>query len=51
MVSEWQIETILRNNSIVTDGLLIILEENKFPMVCKEICSILKKKQAEEVKP
>lgn len=35
--SEWQIETILRNNSIVVSGHNLIIEENKFLNICKEI--------------
>lgn len=44
-IGEWQIETILRNNSVVEKGHLLVLREDKFTSVIKEIKSYIPKKQ------
>jgi hypothetical protein len=39
-LSIWQIETVLRNNSIVVEGKKLVIEEHRFSDVCEEIKSL-----------
>lgn len=41
MISQWQIETVLRENATVKEGYKLVITEDKFSTVCREIYTLL----------